>query len=499
MMFNPAHMEFIVQRHAAPFAVSLVTAGVSRDTTEKILGVRCGWDPYLYVHTDIYWDAKQLKEDTEQLKDLFHSDIQALFTMVDTWRSSGESLLQFSESLRDQQYDTVSNDLLHEQLLKLASAFEGISTALYVPLAIQDFLSEALRTLLYEKGVQEDVIDEYYQALVYPNEHSISTNELISFYTLAQYIQDTARGATPDILSLVQEPSIDKEIREYLAEFSFIGARYHWNQGWTREQLVERFKHIDWSQDFAEKIKSVSDAAKIATEKTSTIIQELNFNEQEQQIVKLAKQVVYIRTYRTDLMNKSGYTAQPLYVAIAQRLHIALDDVLHLTWYEVADVLQQECPIVPMKRIAQRKKAFIYERVGDRCAISEDSNRIAKYQALYTQEVQTDSDQSLQGVIANTGKYTGTAKVVLLREDISKIEPGDVLVTSMTAPSHVPIMEKAGAFVTNEGGITCHAAIIAREMNKPCIIGTKVATSIIQDGDTVTVDADTGEVRKVFK
>jgi len=58
-------------------------------------------------------------------------------------------------------------------------------------------------------------------------------------------------------------------------------------------------------------------------------------------------------------------------------------------------------------------------------------------------------------------------------------------------------MKKAVAFVTDEGGITCHAAIISREMKKPCIIGTKIATRALKDGDLVEVDANKGVVRKV--
>jgi hypothetical protein len=65
----------------------------------------------------------------------------------------------------------------------------------------------------------------------------------------------------------------------------------------------------------------------------------------------------------------------------------------------------------------------------------------------------------------------------------------------MTRPEFVPLMKKAGAIITNEGGITCHAAIIARELKKPCIIGTKIATQVLKDGDFVEVDADAGVVR----
>ena len=64
----------------------------------------------------------------------------------------------------------------------------------------------------------------------------------------------------------------------------------------------------------------------------------------------------------------------------------------------------------------------------------------------------------------------------------------------MTFPAFLPAMKKAAAFITNEGGITCHAAIVAREMKKPCIIGTRIATKVLHDGDLVEVDANKGLV-----
>jgi pyruvate,water dikinase len=65
----------------------------------------------------------------------------------------------------------------------------------------------------------------------------------------------------------------------------------------------------------------------------------------------------------------------------------------------------------------------------------------------------------------------------------------------MTRPEFVPLMKKAAGIVTDEGGITCHAAIISRELGKPCIIGTQTATQIIKDGDLVEVRANHGTVR----
>ena len=73
------------------------------------------------------------------------------------------------------------------------------------------------------------------------------------------------------------------------------------------------------------------------------------------------------------------------------------------------------------------------------------------------------------------------------------------MVTSMTTPDFLPAMERAAAFVTDEGGITCHAAIVAREMKKPCIIGTKMATKQLISGDAIEVDAVNGIVKIIKK
>jgi len=103
--------------------------------------------------------------------------------------------------------------------------------------------------------------------------------------------------------------------------------------------------------------------------------------------------------------------------------------------------------------------------------------------------------KEFKGFIASKGFTKGSAKIILNREDFNKIKKGDILVASMTTPEMLPLMKKASAFITDEGGITCHAAIVSREMKKPCIIGTKIATSVLKDGNLVEVDANKGIIK----
>lgn len=100
----------------------------------------------------------------------------------------------------------------------------------------------------------------------------------------------------------------------------------------------------------------------------------------------------------------------------------------------------------------------------------------------------------LHGITAFKGVVRGRCKLVVGFDSSTRIEEGDILVTTMTDPRFVPIMKKSAAFVTDGGGMLCHAAIVARELKKPCIIGTKIATQVLHDGDLVEVDAEKGVV-----
>ena len=85
----------------------------------------------------------------------------------------------------------------------------------------------------------------------------------------------------------------------------------------------------------------------------------------------------------------------------------------------------------------------------------------------------------------------------ILSEVIDKVENGDILVAPTTAPSFIMGMHRAVAFVTDEGGITCHAVIVSRELKIPCIVGTSIATKSLKDGDHIEVDANKGIVKKL--
>ena len=100
----------------------------------------------------------------------------------------------------------------------------------------------------------------------------------------------------------------------------------------------------------------------------------------------------------------------------------------------------------------------------------------------------------VRGLGAAPGAAHGPVRVIATLADADRLREGEVLVTHMTAPDWVPLMRKAAAIVTDSGGMTCHAAIVSRELGIPCVVGTAEATKVLRDGEVVTVDATSGVV-----
>jgi pyruvate,water dikinase len=109
-------------------------------------------------------------------------------------------------------------------------------------------------------------------------------------------------------------------------------------------------------------------------------------------------------------------------------------------------------------------------------------------------EPEIDAPVLLVGDAASPGLATGPAKIIRSAREMDKVNRGDVMVTEMTAPDFVPAMKRAAAIVTDRGGRTSHAAIVSRELSIPCVVGAGEATSILRDGQVITVDGSHGKV-----
>ncbi len=138
------------------------------------------------------------------------------------------------------------------------------------------------------------------------------------------------------------------------------------------------------------------------------------------------------------------------------------------------------------------KGVFLYQESGAITILNYDYNNLLSLSSMLTD---TENKSEIKGATGCPGTARGKVRVILSKSDFAKFLDGDILVTSMTRPEFVPLMKKAIAVITDEGGVTCHAAIVSRELKIPCVIGTRNATRWLKNGDEVEVDATNGIVR----
>ncbi|MDD4902048.1 MAG: PEP-utilizing enzyme [Patescibacteria group bacterium] len=158
-------------------------------------------------------------------------------------------------------------------------------------------------------------------------------------------------------------------------------------------------------------------------------------------------------------------------------------------------ILRREISKPPsLKKLARRRKNMVV--VGEKYAALISLKEFARKNKNYIIKIDK-VDKNLKIIKGQTGfggNVRGVVRILRRKDQINEFKKGEVIVSFMTTPDFVPAMKLAAAFVTDEGGVTCHAAIIAREMKKPCVIGTKIATKVLRDGDVVIVDANRGIV-----
>lgn len=146
------------------------------------------------------------------------------------------------------------------------------------------------------------------------------------------------------------------------------------------------------------------------------------------------------------------------------------------------------------KMLTERNKKSVYlflEGKRTRIMVGDEQKSVEKIL------ISGRRDGVLRGMTAYPGKVRGRVKIILDPDNARDFIKGNILVTGMTRPEYLPLIKKASAIVTDAGGILSHAAITARELKKPCVIGTQTATQQLHDGDMVEVDANKGIVKKL--
>ena len=204
---------------------------------------------------------------------------------------------------------------------------------------------------------------------------------------------------------------------------------------------------------------------------------------------KLTPGLIAARLKTENLFNAVDLALRKYTKLIAKKTGYPLGLVDFLTIDEVEMYLKNN-KLPAKKELASRSKglAFFCQGKNVKLFTGNTYGDLQRYLVSFT-------GNELKGTTAYKGLAKGIARIVLDPFKVKRFDKGDILITGMTRPEFLSLMKKASAFVTDAGGLLSHAAIVARELKKPCILATENASKVIKDGDLVKVDANNGIVR----
>ncbi len=212
-----------------------------------------------------------------------------------------------------------------------------------------------------------------------------------------------------------------------------------------------------------------------------------------------ARELSWILTVSVERSVFSTSKLHNFYKSIARTIGVSYDLWIHLTSDEIMDLLRNKTKIsdIDIKKRASATAAIMNKgRIN--WLYDVEAKQFTGWVNSNVGDINTNISE-FSGQSVSTGKVIGKAYIAVSSAEAQNIAQGEILITSMTSPDYMPAIRKAAAIVTNEGGLLSHAAIVSRELSKPCIVGTKIATKVLKDGDLVEVDADKGVVKIINK
>lgn len=410
-----------------------------------------------------------LKKDAEFGKNYFNEEFAKSF-LSNIYLVCKKHLILFNE-LRNIDYSKLSDEKLFEIFNRVIDQWKH--TISY----FRGLQEEGTRQLI--EKIRKSVSAEEFNILILPSELDEVNKEQI------------------DWQKILESSYSEKAILDHCYKYPWLAA-YHFTMKDVIKTLKNKYEYDESNKKYRNIIKDKENLRK----RQEIILQN---NPKIRKLVKLAQDMAITRVLLKSYWGGTDFYLVPIYAEISKRSKEKVSDIIkYYLSYEVKDLLLSKKKLTNDEK--KRRKQCFAVLWKDGKAIFKSGNEAEE---LIRKElgdlISISKDNKLIGQIANEGYIKGVARI-LDANDTSKanilrktFKQGEILITQMTQPNVMDIASKAGALVTDEGGMLSHAAIISRELKIPCIVGTQKATQVFKDGDLIEVDANKGIVRKIKK
>lgn len=364
-------------------------------------------------------------------------------------------------------------------------------------LAAKNFWSPSIFIDAFDVGVDQQIIAkireelglsaEDVQILTTPSELTFSGERKRRLFSIIDAI--ASRSWTKE--KLAQFVATDEDVQRYRKDFDYTESNYAIVKHLSNADIVEEiWMHVQDTDSWKNEYRDLKNYEKDHQAAIAKIVKKKKLKENP---LWFFERLTIWREYRKKTNLMSIHVLDAIVLRIEALTGIPKTYLQYLVPDEVPNVLKGLVPIEELKKRREEGIMMSYEGNTFDMIHSEQANSLLRE---YNDRLGADTSLSVvNGQTACQGYAKGIARIVLDVSQFDRFNEGEILVTGMTRPEFLPLMKKAAGIVTNEGGITCHAAIVSRELGKPCIIGTKNATTRIPDGAMVEVRANHGTVR----
>src|SRR3989338_2939304 len=405
---------------------------------------------------------------------------------INLWKAYSKALTDYCQKIEKSALSKISNNSLIRMYLKLNELYikefsiplcaEG--TGIYVDAKVAPEFSKYF-------NINLSMAHDYILILSSPIGRSFIEEERIGFLKLCIAYYD-------------KEKDFTKMLNEHSRKYFWIRNNYERTEIISPNDFLIHVKEETKDRGInaiKEELGKLQSSIKNLIKKKNALIKKISLAKKHKALFELLSKLVWLQDQRKKNMLVTTHYLFFLQKEISKRSKIPLKYVEELFPDDIKHIFYKEKNFY-INEAKSRTKGCILAvyRDGELLLKGKKAENIM----FIAESLQSSSEEELNGIVASMGNGNVIGNVRIVNNPHKeKFNKDEILVTSMTRHEFVPLMRKAKAIITNEGGITSHAAIVSRELGIPCIIGTKVATKALKNGDFVEVNVKEGIVRKI--
>ena len=439
-----------------------------------------------------YCPQKFFDELYDYIRNLTKNDFLALEKKLSGFPKLKRETKKKLAKISSHDFTVLSNEALAEAYKKNRDLIHSIVLFDNFGMSAEDYWPPLMHKILAEKMKLTPETTKYNQtlfALTKPKEISTSLEEKRDVLEKALRIMKKKE-------TLQEAAAVLTEKYEWLPVFAY---GTPWRESHYVEELEQTIKRDE--KELQEEYEKLMHYDRIREEEMKKIVDQYSLVPEDLQIFVDFGLAVDARNEAEFVVSFGGYCLLPIYREISHRLGISEKDLRLLFEKEIVDCLEGRAD--PKKLLAGKGKFIGFgfdDTMHGRFNLTEEEARaLYDYLEANTKVSGQGDSGARKGVCASPGKVSGLTRILKSSEENGKVKRGDILVSYATTVDYLPAMKNAAGIVTETGGLTCHAAVVAREFGIPCIVGLKNAMTDFRDGNLVEVDADKGVVRIIHK